>query len=111
MMATKKLTAAAFVSLLVLAVPHGMNARLVQEQNSKQGQATASQDETRILVRAIELQKDNKTEEALAMLYEGMDQFPASAQILNGAVQIYLAERRYVEAFRLLDERAKNFPE
>jgi peroxiredoxin len=111
MMAMKKLTAAAFISLLVLAVTHGMNARLVQEQNSKQRQATASQDETRILERARELQKGNKIEEALALLYEGMDQFPASAQILNGALQIYLAERRYDEAFRLLDERAKNFTE
>ena len=111
MMVMKKLTAAAFVSLLVLAVTHGMNARLVQEQNSKQGQATASQDEVRILERAKELQKGNKTEEALALLYEGMGQFPASAQILNGALQIYLAERRYDEAFRLLDERDKNFPE
>ena len=110
-MAMKKLMASAFVLLLALAVAHGMSARLVQEQNSKQGQATASLDETRTLERARELQKDNKNEEALALLQKGLDQFPASGQILNEALKVYLAEKRYDEAVRLLDDRAKNFSE
>jgi len=111
MMAMKKLTAAAFVFLPVLALVHGMNSRLIHEQTGKEQQATASQDEIRILDWARKLQKDNKIEEALAFLHKGMGQFPASAQILNEAFQIYLAEKRYDEALRLLDDRAKNFPE
>jgi peroxiredoxin len=106
-----KLTVTAFVTLLVLVVPHRMNVQLVQEQNSRQGQAIASQDETQILERARKLKKDNKIEEAIALLYKGMEQFPASAQILNEALQIYLEEKRYDEAIRLLDERARNFQE
>jgi pentatricopeptide repeat protein len=110
MKAMKKLTAAAFMSLMVLAVAHGMDSSLTQEQAGKQ-QAAVSPDETRILERAAGLRKDNKTEEALAVLREGMDQFPASARILNEALQIYMAEKRNDEALRLLDDRAKNFPE
>jgi pentatricopeptide repeat protein len=110
MKAMKKLTAAAFMSLMVLAVAHGMDSSLTQEQAGKQ-QAAVSPDEIRILERAAALRKDNKTEEALAVLREGMDQFPASARILNEALQIYMAEKRNDEALRLLDDRAKNFPE
>ena len=105
----KKLAVTLLVTLLMLAVTQGMNVRLVQEQNSRGGQDTAFQDETRILEQARKMKKDNKTKEALVLLYQGMDKFPASAQILNEALQIYLEEKRYDEAVKLLDERAKNF--
>lgn len=112
MAAMKKVTAATFVLLPVLALAHGMNTGLIQGQNSQQGQGdSASQEVARIMERAGALQKDNKIEDALALLHKGMDQFPASAQIVNGALQIYLAEKRYDEALQLMDERAKNFPE
>jgi len=108
----KKLAAATFVSLLVLAMAHGMTAPQAQGQNSKQGEGDSTfQDVIRILQRAKELQKDNKIEDALVLLHKGIDQFPASAPLLNETLQIYLAEQRYDEALQLLDERTKNFPE
>ena len=112
MATVKKLAAATCASLLVLAMAHGMAARPVQEQNSKQAESDlASQEVARILKEAARLRADNKTEDALALLYKGMDRFPDSAQLVSGALQIYLAEKRHDEALRLLDERTKDFPE
>ncbi len=90
----------------------GIDSHLVQGQNGQQGQATAaSPDETRILEQAKGLKKDKKTEHALALLRKGMDQFPTSKRILNEALMIYMADNRNDDALRLLNERAKNFPE
>ena len=100
-----------FITFLVLVADQGRTTRLITKQSSKRGSVIVLQDEGRILEQARKLKEDNKIEEALALLYSGMDQFPTSTQILNEALQIYLEEERYDEAIQLLDERVKNFQE
>ena len=104
-------TAVIIISLLVFAEADGMNSCPPQKQTGKQELSTSSQDETQILEVARELLKDNKIEEALGVLDKGMEQFPASTELLNEALQIYEAEGRHEESIRLLNDRAKNFPE
>jgi peroxiredoxin len=111
LMTLKSLTIGVLVVLAELTGAYWANSRLTQGQDGKPAQATSSQAETRIVEQAKALRSDNKIEEALALLHDGMDRFPASAQILNEALELYLAENRNDEALQILDERATHFPE
>lgn len=99
--------------LLVSSLENRMIFPAIQTQTSKQGQTndSTSQGVNQILEQTKALQNENKHEEALEILNTGLEKFPASAKILNEALQIYIALDRQEDALRLLDDHINAFPE
>jgi thiol-disulfide isomerase/thioredoxin len=110
-MSLKQSAMAILVLMSAFAVIAGADPGSGQEQAGKQDVSMTPKDEDQIIGLAEELRKDNRVGEALSVLNEGMDRFPASAKLLTAAYQIYLAEKRYEECVQLLNDKAGNFPE